>query len=116
MSAAVSGDTWGPRITSADTAQWCHYQLRRRKRVHPDNLRFRLPELLVASYRVAVTTYTEINVAGVAWPTYKVVALIIGALVLIAVGLVTASLGPAVLTAAGIATLVWVAGGRSLRR
>jgi hypothetical protein len=74
-----------------------------------------LPELLIASYRVLVTTHTEIIVAGVPWPAYKVVALLVGALVLVAVGLVTASLGPAVLTAAAIATLVWVAGGMSAR-
>jgi len=36
--------------------------------------------------------------------------------VLVVVGLVTASLGPAVLTAAGTATLVWLAGGISARR
>lgn len=63
-----------------------------------------------------MTTHTEINVAGVPWPAYKLVALIVGALVLVAVGLVTASLGPAVLTAAGIATLVWVGGGMTARR
>ena len=47
---------------------------------------------------------------------YKALALIIGALVLVMVGLITASLGPAVLTAAGAATLVWLAGGVSARR
>ena len=63
-----------------------------------------------------MSTPTEISVAGVPWPTYKALALIIGALVLVVVGLVTASLGPAVLTAAGTATLVWLAGGMSARR
>lgn len=63
-----------------------------------------------------MSTRTEINVAGVPWPTHKVLALVIGALVLVAVGFVTASLGPAVLTAAGVATLVWLAGGMSARR
>jgi len=63
-----------------------------------------------------VTTPTEISVAGVPWPMYKALALIIGALVLVMVGLITASLGPAVLTAAGAATLVWLAGGVSARR
>ena len=47
---------------------------------------------------------------------YKALALIVGALVLVVVGVVTASLGPAVLTAAGAATLVWLAGGMSARR
>jgi len=63
-----------------------------------------------------VTTHTEISVAGVPWPMHKALALIVGALVLVVVGLVTASLGPAVLTAAGTATLVWLAGGMSARR
>lgn len=63
-----------------------------------------------------MTTPTEINVAGVPWPTHKVIALVVGALVLVVVGLFTASLGPAVLTAAGMGTLVWVFGGMSDRR
>ncbi|KRD20448.1 hypothetical protein ASE48_01170 [Mycobacterium sp. Root265] len=63
-----------------------------------------------------MTTHTEISVAGVPWPMYKALALIIGALVLVVVGVATASLGPAVLTAAGAATLVWLAGGMSARR
>jgi hypothetical protein len=75
-----------------------------------------LPELLVTSYRVRVTTHTEISVAGVPWPMYKLLALIVGVLALVAVGVVTASAGPAVLTAAAVATLVWLAGGVSHRR
>ncbi|WP_395311849.1 hypothetical protein V4U86_14340 [Mycobacterium sp. AMU20-3851] len=63
-----------------------------------------------------MTTHTEINIAGVPWPMYKVVALILGALVLVAVGVLAANLGPAVLTAAAAATAVWLAGGMSARR
>lgn len=47
---------------------------------------------------------------------YKLLALIVGLVALVAVGVVTASLGPAVLTAAAVATLVWLAGGVSARR
>lgn len=79
-------------------------------------MRFRLPELWVASYRGPVSTHTEINIAGVPWPVYKVAALILGALVLVAVGVIAASPGPAVLTAAAVATAVWLAGGLSARR
>ena len=43
-------------------------------------------------------------------------ALILGALVLVAVGFIAASPGPAVLTAAALATAVWLAGGVSARR
>lgn len=57
-----------------------------------------------------MTTHTEISVAGVPWPMYKLLALIVGAVVLAVVALVTATAGPAVLTAAGVATAVWVFG------
>lgn len=57
-----------------------------------------------------MTAHTEISVAGVPWPMYKLLALIVGALVLVVVGLITASAGPSVLTAAGVATAVWVIG------
>lgn len=63
-----------------------------------------------------MTTPTEISVAGVPWPTHKVVALIVGLLVLMAIGVVTTSLGPAVLAAAAAATVVWLVGGVSARR
>lgn len=75
-----------------------------------------MPELQVASYRVTVTTQTEISVAGVPWPVHKALALIIGAVVLLVVGVLTSSLGPAVLTAAGAATVVWLTGGMAARR
>jgi hypothetical protein len=69
---------------------------------------FRLSELLVASYRWIVTTPTELRIAGVPWPTYKLVALAVGALVLILVGLVTLDPGPAVVAAAAAATVAWL--------
>lgn len=62
-----------------------------------------------------MTTPTEISIAGVPWPMYKLLALIVGALALVVVGVVTASAGPAVLTAAGVATAVWLVGGVSAR-
>jgi hypothetical protein len=62
-----------------------------------------------------VTTHTEISVAGVPWPLYKLLALIVGALALVVVGVMTASAGPAVLTAAAAATAVWLTGGVSTR-
>lgn len=47
---------------------------------------------------------------------YKVLALILGALVFVVVGAVTVTAGPAVLAGAGMATLVWLAGGLNARR
>jgi hypothetical protein len=55
-----------------------------------------------------MTTRDEVLIAGVPWPVYKLVALVVGVVVLVAVGVVTASAGPAVLTAAAAATAVWL--------
>ncbi|MCX2713497.1 hypothetical protein [Mycolicibacterium sp. J2] len=64
-----------------------------------------------------MTTPTEVRIAGVPWPTYKVIALIVGALALIVVGVLTASAPAAVLCAAAISTVTWaVLGTTSSRR
>jgi hypothetical protein len=76
-----------------------------------------LPELLDTSYREfmtapsvkLVTSGTEVRIAGVPWPVYKLVALGVGLLVLVVVGVVTASLAPAVVAAAAAGTLAWLA-------
>jgi hypothetical protein len=63
---------------------------------------------LDTSYRRIVTTPTEVRIAGVPWPTYKLVALAVGVLVLIVVGLATTTPGHAVVAAAASATVVWL--------
>ena len=50
----------------------------------------------------------DVMVAGVAWPLYKVIALIIGFAVLAAVGVVTFAAAPAVLSGAAAGTITWV--------
>ena len=55
-----------------------------------------------------MTVRDEVLIAGVAWPVYKLVALLVGAVVLIAVGVVTAAAAPAVLTAAASGPAVWL--------
>ncbi len=55
-----------------------------------------------------MTVHDEVLIAGVPWPVYKLAALLVGAVVLIGVGVVTASAAPAVLTAAASATTVWI--------
>jgi hypothetical protein len=55
-----------------------------------------------------VTSGSEVRIAGVPWPVYKLVALGVGLLVLL-VGVVTTSLGPAVVAAAAAGTLAWLA-------
>ncbi|GAS96157.1 uncharacterized protein RMCC_3123 [Mycolicibacterium canariasense] len=63
-----------------------------------------------------MTTPTEVRIAGVPWPTYKVIALIVGALALIVVGVLTASAPTAVLSAAAISTVTWAVFGAATRR
>jgi hypothetical protein len=55
-----------------------------------------------------MTTPTEVQIAGVPWPAYKVLAILVGAVVFIAVGVVTASAAPAVLSGTAAAVAVWV--------
>ena len=55
-----------------------------------------------------MTVRDGVSIAGVPWPVYKVIALVVGLVVLVAVGAVTTSAGPAVLTAAAAATVVWL--------
>ena len=55
-----------------------------------------------------MTTPTEVQIAGVPWPTYKVVALAAGLLVLFVVGVVTSSAATAVLAGAAVGAVVWI--------
>ncbi len=57
---------------------------------------------------IATSNTSEVTIAGVAWPLYKVAALLTGLLVALVVGIVTMTAGPAVLAGAGVTTLVWV--------
>jgi hypothetical protein len=53
----------------------------------------------------------EVSIAGVPWPVYKLIALAVGLLVFIAVGLITMTAGPAVLGGAAATTAVWLTAG-----
>jgi hypothetical protein len=60
-------------------------------------------------FRSAVThPNSDVPIAGVPWPAYKVASLILGLLVLAIVALATASAPPAVLAGAAAATVVWL--------
>lgn len=50
----------------------------------------------------------DVSVAGVPWPAYKLIALILGALVAVVVGFVTMSAAPAVLSGAAVGTIAWI--------
>ncbi|MEZ0339641.1 hypothetical protein ACAG25_06615 [Mycobacterium sp. pV006] len=51
-----------------------------------------------------------VSVAGVPWPVYKVVALLVGFLTFALVAVIVAAPGPAVLTAAAVASVIWIGG------
>jgi hypothetical protein len=55
-----------------------------------------------------MTTSTEVRIAGVPWPAYKLIALAVGALVLLVVGLATTSGAAAVLAATSATAVVWL--------
>ena len=62
-------------------------------------------------FRDAVTPpASSVSIAGVAWPVYKLVALLFGLLVFAVVAVVTTAAGPAVLSGAGVGTLAWLLG------
>lgn len=58
---------------------------------------------------------SDVDIAGVAWPVYKVLALVVGFLVAAVVGVVTSAAAPAVLSGAAVGTLLWVALGVTRR-
>lgn len=57
---------------------------------------------------VVARSGSTVSIAGVPWPAYKVVALLVGLLIFAVVAVATASAAPAVLSGAGVGTLVWV--------
>jgi hypothetical protein len=75
-----------------------------------------LTENLLPSYRQAVTTHDEISIAGVPWPVYKLLALVIGLVVLVIVAVATTSAAPSVLAGAAAGTIVWLTLGAVQRR
>jgi hypothetical protein len=76
------------------------------------------PELMTTAEHIrsiASSKTTEVTIAGVPWPLYKVVALVVGLLVTLVVGVITLETAPAVLAGAGVGTLAWVVFGRLQR-
>jgi hypothetical protein len=55
-----------------------------------------------------MSTSTEVRIAGVPWPAYKLIALAVGALVLVVVGVATTCAAPAVLSGAAAAVVIWL--------
>jgi uncharacterized membrane protein YphA (DoxX/SURF4 family) len=70
---------------------------------------FWLPETFDEGYPGIMTTPTEVRIAGVPWPLYKLVSLSVGMLVLVVVGIATASIGSAVVAGFAASTVVWLA-------
>jgi hypothetical protein len=63
-----------------------------------------------------MTTPTEVPIAGVPWPTYKVIALIVGVLTLIVIGVLTGNASAAVLSATAVTTVTWAGLGAASRQ
>lgn len=55
-----------------------------------------------------MTVRDHVDIAGVPWPVYKLLALAVAAIVAVVVGFATASAAPAVLAAAAAGTVVWL--------
>jgi hypothetical protein len=51
---------------------------------------------------------STVSIAGVPWPAFKVVSLLVGLLVFVVVGLATTAIAPAVLTAAAVSVAAWL--------
>ncbi|VEG54722.1 Uncharacterised protein [Mycolicibacterium aurum] len=51
---------------------------------------------------------STVSIAGVPWPTFKVVSLLVGLLVFVVVGIAAGALAPAVLTATAVTTVTWL--------
>ncbi|KUI02094.1 hypothetical protein [Mycobacterium sp. IS-3022] len=51
---------------------------------------------------------SEVNVAGVPWPAYKLIALVLGAAVALVVGVATTTAATAVLAGAAVGTVTWL--------
>jgi hypothetical protein len=54
------------------------------------------------------TADNEVTIAGVPWPLYKVVALVVGLIAALVVGVVTMNPAPAVLGGAATGILTWI--------
>ncbi|MCV7279436.1 hypothetical protein H7J88_07230 [Mycolicibacterium flavescens] len=65
--------------------------------------------MTTADFRTtAARVACDVNVAGVPWPAYKVIALVLGAVVALVVGVATTTAATAVLAGAGVGTVTWV--------
>nr|WP_090277974.1 hypothetical protein [Mycolicibacterium komanii]CRL73315.1 hypothetical protein CPGR_03182 [Mycolicibacterium komanii] len=62
------------------------------------------------NFRTAAARVTcDVPVAGVPWPAYKLIALVLGVVVALAVGMATATAATAVLAGAAVGAVTWVA-------
>ncbi|OBI84291.1 hypothetical protein [Mycobacterium sp. E740] len=63
----------------------------------------------VGTFRsTAARAACEVRVAGVPWPAYKLIALVLAVAVALVVGVATATAASAVLAGAAVGTLTWL--------
>lgn len=61
------------------------------------------------NFRTAAARATcDVSVAGVPWPAYKLIALVLGAVVALVIGIATGTAATAVLAGAAVGTVTWV--------
>jgi hypothetical protein len=60
---------------------------------------------------IASSNTAEVTIAGVPWPRYKVIALVMGLVVTLLVGIAVMNPAPAVVAGTAVGTLVWLAFG-----
>lgn len=61
------------------------------------------------NFRTAAARATgDVSVAGVPWPAYKLIALVVGAVVALVVGVATATAATAILAGAAAGTVTWL--------
>ncbi|WP_167473890.1 hypothetical protein [Nocardia arthritidis] len=65
---------------------------------------------------MAVVHPETVDIAGTAWPTYKLEALAAGVVSCLVLALITGSMEIAVLAAAGVAAVRWIVGAVARRR
>lgn len=64
---------------------------------------------MAGNFRATATRASDdVSVAGVPWPLYKVIALVLGAVVAVVVGVATATAATAVLAGAAVGTVTWL--------
>ena len=64
---------------------------------------------MTTAEQFAAIVAPDVPIAGVPWPRYKLIALLVGVVAAVIAGLITMTAAPALLAGAAAATVVWLA-------